>query len=369
VPLYPVVPLLGGVLAIAVIFTMEPLSQLAGIGLVVLSLAWYFVWGRRKSGVEGALKSWLARERPLEPVIARAERVAATSGHEILVAISNPKTVDMLMKFALRLAKSDADGSILALNVVQVPRSISLEAAEYYIHQAELPNKETIERALTYTETHDVPIRVRQQPAHGIASGIVAIAENHTHTRLLLLGWHGPLTRARIAEHITKEVVRSAPHDVAVFLDRGLNGLDRILVPAGGGPHARLGVRLACQLLASYGGTITVLRVMDPDDEDGEAQQEALQRLIENEQGEPLEGITTKIVQADTIVKGVAAEARENYDLVIMGASEEWFLKSWLFGSIPDKIAESVPCSVLMVRKYEPELISRMRRVIKRIRE
>lgn len=369
VPLYPVVPLLGGVLAIAVIFTMEPISQLAGIGLVGISLAWYFVWGRRKCDVEGALKPWMARERPLEPVIAHAERATATSGHEIMVAISNPQTVDTLLDFAIRLATSDADGSILALNVVQVPRSISLEAAEYYIHQAEIPNKKAIERALAYTETSAVPVQVRQQPAHGIASGIVAVASNHMDTRLILLGWHGPLTRSRIADHITKEVIRSSPHDVAVLLDRELNDFDRILVPAGGGPHARLGIRLACQLLTNLGVGITVLRVTDSDDEDEDVQHEALQHLIENEQGEIMEGVTTKVVRADSIVEGVVMEAREGYDLIIIGASEEWFLKSWLFGSIPDQIADRAPCSVLMVRKHEPEPVSRMRRIVKGVRE
>ncbi|MBN2002859.1 MAG: amino acid permease [Anaerolineae bacterium] len=368
VPLYPIVPVLGGVLAIAVIFTMKPMSQLAGAGLVVVSLMWYAVWVRHKAKVAGTLRPWLAQERPLEPVIARAARGRAAAEHEILVAISNPKTVDMLMKLAIRLAKSDANGAILALNVIQVPHSISLEAAEYYIHTAELPNKETVERALVYAEECPLLLRVRQQPAYGIASGLVAVAANRPETRLILLGWHGDFVRSRIEGHVIEEVIRLSPDDVAVFLDRGLNGLKRILVPAGGGPHARLGVRIACNLLPSDAGEITIMRVASSEEEE-EVQAEALKHLVENEQGQQLAKVVTKVVRAGSIVEGVITEARQGYDLVIIGASEQWALRNWLFGSIPDSVAEAVPCSVLMVRKREPEPLSRVRRIVKGVRE
>jgi hypothetical protein len=53
--------------------------------------------------------------------------------------------------------------------------------------------------------------------------------------------------------------------------------------------------------------------------------------------------------------------------LLIIGASEEWFLRNWLFGSIPDVVAEQASCSVLLVRKHEPAIVSRLRRVTKKV--
>jgi nucleotide-binding universal stress UspA family protein len=70
-------------------------------------------------------------------------------------------------------------------------------------------------------------------------------------------------------------------------------------------------------------------------------------------------------------VEGILAEAsaqtadRVDYDLIAIGASEEWFLKNQLFGSIPDRIADGAPCSVLMVRKHEPSAVSWLRRKLK----
>jgi len=39
-----------------------------------------------------------------------------------------------------------------------------------------------------------------------------------------------------------------------------------------------------------------------------------------------------------------------DYDLIIIGASNEWGLRQWLFGSLPDKVANNASASVLMVR-------------------
>ncbi len=61
-------------------------------------------------------------------------------------------------------------------------------------------------------------------------------------------------------------------------------------------------------------------------------------------------------------------EVREEYDLLVIGASNEWAVKSLLVGAVPDAVADRAPCSVLMVRRYEPSSISTIRRVARSIR-
>jgi nucleotide-binding universal stress UspA family protein len=41
-----------------------------------------------------------------------------------------------------------------------------------------------------------------------------------------------------------------------------------------------------------------------------------------------------------------------NPDLVIIGASHEYRIRNFLFGSIPDVVADHAQCSVLMVRRH-----------------
>jgi hypothetical protein len=66
-----------------------------------------------------------------------------------------------------------------------------------------------------------------------------------------------------------------------------------------------------------------------------------------------------RVRESDSVTAGIeAALADEDYDLTIIGASHEWSIRSVLFGSIPDVIADEADCSVLMVRRYVPDTLS-----------
>ena len=55
-------------------------------------------------------------------------------------------------------------------------------------------------------------------------------------------------------------------------------------------------------------------------------------------------------VDIATDVAQAIIRAAEDHDLIVMGASNEWTLRRWLFGSLPDQVANRAPVSVLMVR-------------------
>jgi len=368
VPLYPWLPLLGGILALAVIGTMEHTSQIAGLLLVGFSLGWYVVWGRRRTPVNGELRPWLERERPLETVIATVEQAAEAQRHEILVPVANPATTKSLITLAAALTRGRPGTEVAALNVVPVPVSLPLSVAQEYLEQEEASRRDILRRAARHGSGYGIRTHMLLQAAHGIASGIVGVAESRPHTRLILLGWRGPLTLARIRHSIDKAIVRTATCDVAVYLDRG-QAVRRILVPAGGGPHARLGLRLAYDLAVGDAAQLVVLRVARQKGADLAAEQAAVQKLIQDELGDADGRISARVVQSSSVVEGILDETKQGYDLLVIGASEEWFLRHWLFGAIPDMVAQRAPCSVLLVKKREPAPVSWLRRKFKRIRE
>lgn len=367
VPLYPWLPLIGCASVLAVIGTMERTSQIAGLVLVMLSLGWYAAWGRRRTPVEGELVPWLERERPHEAVIATVERAAEAHCHKILVAVANPATAGSLVSLAASLARGNAGTEVAALSVVSIPVSVPLTVAQNHLDSAD--HHDFLRQVVHYGEEAGVQIQTLLQPAYGIASGIVEVAKNRSGTRMILLGWHGPLTLARIRTSIDKEVIRTASCDTAVFLDRHLADVRRILVPVGGGPHARLGLRLAQDLAMGEAAELVVLKIVrSAGNVNLEAEITAVQRIIQNELGQINNRIKARIVQSPSVVDGILTEAKQGYDLVVIGASEEWFLHNWLFGSIPDVVAERASCSVLLVRKHEPSAVSWARRVFRRAR-
>jgi len=99
---------------------------------------------------------------------------------------------------------------------------------------------------------------------------------------------------------------------------------------------------------------------------------DVLRQLVEDELGEIPEEVTFRLKRSPSVAEGILAEVaktedREDYDLIAIGASEEWFLRNLLFGSIPDRVANGAPCSALMVRKHEPSAVSWLRRNLKRL--
>jgi amino acid transporter/nucleotide-binding universal stress UspA family protein len=369
VPLYPWLPLIGGVLALAVIGTMAPASQIAGVAMVGLSLGWYVIWGRRRTPVEGELIPWLERERPYEAVIAAVEQAAEARRHEILVAVANPATSRSLVSLAAALARGNAGTEVAALRVVPVSVSVPLTVAQKHLDEDKADHRQLLIQVARYADEAGVQVQTLVQAAYGIASGIVGVAKSRPDTRLILLGWHGPFTLSRIRTSIDKEVITAAPCDTAVFLDRHLAALRRVLVPVGGGPHARLGLRLARDLAVGDAAQLVALKIVpQSEDLDMGAEEAAVQNLIHNELDESTGRVSARVIQSHSVVGGILNEAERGYDLVVIGASEEWFLRNWLFGSIPDVVAERAPCSVLLVRKYEPPPISWARRALKQIR-
>jgi nucleotide-binding universal stress UspA family protein len=145
-----------------------------------------------------------------------------------------------------------------------------------------------------------------------------------------------------------------------------------VLVPTGGGPHARLALRLGWDIVKAEGGSLTALRIYPEPEDVCQVELDVLQQLVEDELGHIPEEVTFRMTCREAIADGIleeVAEAEEDYDLITIGASEEWFLRDLLFGSIPDQVAERAPCSVLMVRKYEPAPLSWLRRTIKGLQD
>ncbi|MHB1357654.1 MAG: universal stress protein, partial [Anaerolineae bacterium] len=101
--------------------------------------------------------------------------------------------------------------------------------------------------------------------------------------------------------------------------------------------------------------------------EDLEDKTQWLTEIIEDELGcgIPAE-FCLKLKETDTITKGIIEESlSQPYDLIVMGASEEWALDTRLFGSVDDWIADNATCSVLLCRRHEPATIAWLRLRIK----
>jgi nucleotide-binding universal stress UspA family protein len=365
-PFFPVLPLVSMLLCLSVILTMDTFSQIAGLSLVALSLVWYLVWVRRKAVVTGELAPMWERERPMERLIEAVGPGGRKDSHEVLIPVWDRTDPSPLLELAAAMGVVNEEVLINVMKMEVTPPQIPLEIA-----QARLPRRtdgppDGSSEAVARTAEKGVPIRVLSRAVRSPESGVMAYIDTHPSVSLVLTHWEGALSSSRVYGSPTKKILEGAPCDVAVLLPRVSGGVRRILIPVGGGPHARLGLRLAAQFAEGGNAELTALRVVQPHDElDVDVETAGLCRVVEDVLGEDAEIITSRVVVSENVIEAILETAREGeYDLLVIGASEEWQIKSLLAGSLPDAVADRSPCSVLLVRRYEAAGISWTRRIL-----
>jgi len=171
--------------------------------------------------------------------------------------------------------------------------------------------------------------------ANSVAEGIMEEIESRSGIRLLLIGWPGNLDAKALAQNPVKVALKKAHTNVAVLLDRSLRKVNRILVPVGGGPHSRMALRLANEIAMTDNAQVTALHLNLTSEKNGADEAEEaeeledraamLHEIVEDALEAMPESLELKIVEAPSVRQGIVDEAKSQpYDLIVMGASEEW---------------------------------------------
>ncbi|MFP4081410.1 MAG: amino acid permease [Candidatus Aminicenantes bacterium] len=358
-PGYPLVPLLGLLGCIFVIINTSRVSLVIGNMIIASSFIWYVIFLRKETHLVGA-SNILLQQKIIKPLVARGEEYLATRGEilpVILVPLANPETEKSLLTVSTALARQ-RQARLQLIHVIDVPRQTPLEAGRLEYERLRKEKETLLDTASRHAAEQGVRARTRAIVAHSVPSAVLSVADT-AQSDLIVMGWRGEVRAPRIQRTNVAGVLKVAKGNVLVLKDRGLERVRRILVPIGGGPHARLGLQIAHELAEDWKASITALNVQvgkGPSPESSEFDRESI-RIF---QGAALDfvrdaiaelGINAEVqVTMDTDVAEAIVRAAEGHDLVVMGASNEWTFRRWLFGSLPDKIANQASVSVLMVR-------------------
>jgi nucleotide-binding universal stress UspA family protein len=108
---------------------------------------------------------------------------------------------------------------------------------------------------------------------------------------------------------------------------------------------------------------VTACHVVSPDASEAErAQAEAWIATTLDDLEVDVE-VDRRLIEATSVTRGIAKESRD-YDLVVLGAAQEPFLRQVMFGEIPEKVARYSPASVLVVKQYEGHVRSWLKRTL-----
>jgi nucleotide-binding universal stress UspA family protein len=156
---------------------------------------------------------------------------------------------------------------------------------------------------------------------------------------------HKPVLNQTLLGGVVHEVMNDAVGTVAVYLDRGHPERRRVLVPFQGSRHDRAAAALAARVQQSSGCEITILHVLRSGGRSAEV------RTVVDSFADT--GGTVLIETVEHRSPAAAAiERAAGYDLVIVGAGEEWGLggRPLGIGLQPERLIRDCPTSLLVVR-------------------
>jgi len=190
-----------------------------------------------------------------------------------------------------------------------------------------------------------IEVRPLSFVSRNLGDDIVSVAHGKL-ADLVLMGWHKPVISGNILGGTVAVVMRDAPCDVVVYVQRQLGAWRRVLVPYRGGVHDLAAIALAQQVARAPAAEITVLHVVPPGDTGGRGELGDPRELISG-------NVRLQVAESDDPLGATVQEARRGYDLVIIGVAEAWGLEPGSFGHRYERLASECPASLLIVRKHD----------------
>ena len=344
VPLYPITPILGGVLSLGLVAFMDSIEIALSAGFVIAAIVWYFVYARNETTQQGALSEYI-RNRGSElpdPVVDAADAVAPeTEGPTIMVPLSNPRTEHALVTLAAALARKEG-GRVLATHVVTVPDQTALDVAAENRERIDATSDDLLTAAKSDAEAFDVPIETRTVLSHRGFAEVFDLARSDG-ADTVVMGYGGAQFAGGRAEGVVDELAHDLPCDFLVFDGEELDTTD-VLVPTAGGYSSELSAEVAVALRETVDADVSLLYVAEEGEEDA-----GRTFLTEWADDHDLSGATIHVETGD--VQDAIGRIGAEHSLVVIGATERGLLSRIVRGSLAFDVLERLDTPVLLAER------------------
>ncbi|MGV0103081.1 Cation:proton antiporter [Nostoc sp. DSM 114160] len=300
----------------------------------------------------------LIRLDVVEPELEAQTATSATDAetyirpYRILVPVANPSTQKGLLQLAANIAiNSQYPAIVNPLSLIEFEEDYAFEStpveADRLIAQRRQQLEElinTLEPVETRAHVHPI-IRISSNVARETAQ-IAALKQ----VDLILVGWHRPAFSSNRLGGRVGQMLTTAPVDVAVFVDRGSEQLESLLVPYSANIHDDLALIIALRLLINRETCVLQILQIVANHAKEELNYE-LNTMMEQLPVSVRDRIEIKIVQVPDPIQAVV-EASKNVDLTIAGTSRAWGIERQTLGRYTDQLAIQCCSSLLITRRY-----------------
>ncbi|MEF8772611.1 amino acid permease [Halodesulfurarchaeum sp.] len=348
VPGVPLLPILGIIANLALIYNLPPKGVGTGVVLITLLVVAYLLWGGQPEMAElyqkvvpatpDTASEGTEKPEPMSELPESAEASVSTKDEtfRVLVSVARPDRAPQYVRLAKTLAQGrDKEPFVQVLNVTEIQDQTPHEM----VTDTAASRARRIESTLEGQEL-DVAYSVEGHTSRDIAFDIVQTARED-EADLVMMGY--PEERPEL----TQAVEFKAPCDVIFasgFGDRGDPVIENVVVGAGGGPH-HIGSLSTVRALAEQGAAIQVVSVRSIGSETEEDPGETISQL---------DGVDVEVrsVEAPSVANGLVEAASEMGGILVIGASRDRRLSQWIFGSTPDQVIKATDNLDLPVLMY-----------------
>ncbi len=335
-PLHPLFPIVVVILCTTLIL-LQPFMDLIWLtGWIIVGIIFYLLYARNSA---------IAKVQA-DVVVAEEKKGRVKPRHRVMVCVSREETAVSLIRAGAAIAKA-VFGDLLVLRVLDAPEQTP-EKQE--IARAQLAE---LEAQIQQAEIGVLVVNPLVRIAPSVASGILSTAwEESVNT--IVLGWPRPHEALPgLAQESTIEyVVRRAGQEVIVLHGNLPETIHKVLVPMTSEAHEVTALRLGQSLKQSATDTVMAIQpVRERLTEEVEISfTEQLQKRITALDNSS--GISGQVLQIAN-VKDAFTKASEQYDLMIVGMSDEGFLATTTFGGGPVELAEAAAAPTMLVKSAE----------------
>ncbi|GAC1462881.1 MAG: hypothetical protein PVSMB7_03780 [Chloroflexota bacterium] len=234
-------------------------------------------------------------------------------------------------------------GQATLLGVVEVPQDRSLSEGAMVVRR----RRRALQRIPVVRVNPRFQAEVRT--AHSIEAGIRDVARE-IEADLMLLRWKP--ARVRTPGGVVERLVADPPCDLGVIKPGSATSIERVLVPARGGLHAELALRLAQAIAAQHGALLTLLHVVLPEWNGARrAQEEQYFNVVRHQVS--YAHVDEREIEAESVASALLSEGAR-HDLVVMGSAGRDQRSSYMLGMIPETVAQKLCATTVIVKTREP---------------
>ncbi|MGB8311391.1 MAG: universal stress protein [Halobacteriota archaeon] len=252
--------------------------------------------------------------------------------NNILLPVSNPLNSKYTLKASIELL--DPAGRIIILSLIK--------EGEAYPHKSKTYTTKTnlLTDLVKIAQSYSVDVVPEMVNVSSVADAILDRMIKYD-VDLTILGYSGQSTLYKLRYgDIIYPVLRNASSEVLLSNFKRESTFENILIPSAGYTHSIKAFEIAKLLAASAHGHITLLHVTEEAEGHAENYLKKMASMYEDVSVEIRSGSV-----ADQIIT-----ASQEYDLLMMGASERSRPASIFFGTVVDKVIAQTICNVFVVK-------------------